>query len=128
MTTILLIQLFKEPPLGISTLEIELSQRFGGRLVAMDSYSDGSNLAYVRKMIEESEAIIAIIWEQDGGTLKGMQPIFNALLKKKQGINLITNTNQGTIGKLSKAMESMLIKDEVTLMEIVKKSAKNECA
>ncbi|MDW3196434.1 MAG: hypothetical protein R8G66_28930 [Cytophagales bacterium] len=120
MTTILLIQFFKEPPLGISSLEVALSQRFGSQLVALDSFSDGSNLAYVRKMIEESEKINAIIWENEGGTLKGVQPIFNALLKKKQVVSLITNSSQGVIAKMCKAMESKKVEGETELIEVVK--------
>lgn len=122
MTTFLLIQLFKEPPLGISTLEAGLSELIGSQLVALDSFSDSSNLSYVRKMIEESENITAIVWEFDGGKAKGMQPIFNALLKKKQVVSLVTNSSQGVITKLSRVMKSQMVKDEEKLMELVKVS------
>lgn len=120
MTTILLVQFFKEPPLGISALEVTLSQRFGNQLVALDSFSDSGNLAYIRKMIEESEQITAIIWENEGGILKGMQPIFNTLLKKKQTVSLITNSNQGVIAKMCKAMDSKLLHNKEELVEMMK--------
>ncbi len=119
MTTVLLIQLFREVPLGISSLEMELSQRFGNDLVALDSYSDGGNLAYVRKMIEASDRIKAVIWETEGGTLKGMQPIFNALLKKKQAVILITNSSQGVISKLAKTMDTKIVGNEEELIEVL---------
>lgn len=120
MTTLLLIQLFSEAPLGVSALEMKLSQRFGSQLVAMDSFSDGGNLAYVRQMIEANEQITVVIWETEGGTTKGMQPIFNALLKKKQAISLITNSNQGVVAKLAKAINSQMVKNEKEVMELVK--------
>ena len=119
MTAILLIQLFKEPPLGISTLERDISQLAGSQLVALDNFSDGSILAYVRKMIEDSETVTAIIWEFEGGTLKGMQPLFNAMLKKKQAVSLITNSSQGVIARLSKAIDSHMVQDEAKLMEVL---------
>ena len=124
MTTILLIQLFPEPPLGISTLEATLSNQIGSQLVALDNFSDGSNLAYVRKMIEESEFITAIIWEHEGGQTKGLQPIFNALLKKKQQVTLITNATQGVVNKLARSMKSEMLMSEGDLIGLLNKSAK----
>lgn len=120
MITVLLVQLFKESPLGVSTLESELSQEFGSQLVAMDSFSDGGNLAYVRQMIEASDKITAVVWQTEGGSIKGMQPIFNALLKKKQAVSLITNSSQGIVSKLTKAMKSKVVKNEEELMEVMK--------
>lgn len=120
MTTFLLIQLFKEPPLGVSSLEAGLSELLGSQLVALDSFSDGSNLSYVKKMIEGSESITAIVWESDDGMIKGMQPIFNALLKKKQVVSLVTNSSHGVITKLSRVMKSQMVKDEEELMKVIR--------
>ncbi len=122
MTTVLLIQLFKESPLGVSPLEAELSQLFGSQLLAIDSFSGSSNLGYVRKMIEANDKITAVIWEAESGTIKGLQPIFNSLLKKKQAVYLITNSKLGVVVKLSRAMHSQIVMDNKELMEVIKKN------
>ena len=92
-------------------------------MVALDNFSEGSNLTYVRKMIEASNSIRAIVWEYEGGAAKGMQPIFNALLKKRQTVSLVTNANQGVISKLAKALGSELVKSEGELISVLKRQS-----
>lgn len=119
MRTILLIQLFQEATIGPTALEVQLSSMLGSQLVAIDSFSDGANLAYARQLVEGSTEITAIIWEVEKGVVKGLQPLFNALLKKKQAVALITHSSQGVVQKMTKAIRSQVVRDEQELMAVL---------
>lgn len=117
MHPVILVQLFQESPVGISSLEIKLSQKLADRLICLDNFSDSQLISYALKTIEKNESLSVVIWEHSGGQLKGILPLLHALLKKKSDIDLLTNSNQLPIRKLTNLHGGKYLQSESELQD-----------
>ena len=121
MNPVLLIQLFAEAPRQVSSLEMTMSNHFGTGFLGLDNFSDPFMVSYARQFMEENEKMTTIIWEHKGGILKGVQPLLHALLKRKGGIRLLSNSDHLPIRKLLQIHQGEYVDLEADLWALITK-------
>ena len=101
---ILLAQHLEEDNWGLTQLELEVSKAFGTNAFCIDNKSDAQAMQYATQFIKEIDKPVTILWDHVEAKVFKFQPLFNALLARKNAALLITNSTNTLIARLEKAI------------------------
>jgi len=119
---LILLQLLREQPIGITALELSITQ-LALESLALDNFSNPDMVPIGKKFLTSDGPVILALWKEEGSSWGTLQPLIRDLMKWSDRIRFISNREDPLLSKLKNRLTSYeLVSDQTALTLQVKRA------